>query len=71
MTKDLVKIVYWHEHRSKKKAKSDFEKDFFKVDVSCSFRKSMENVKEQRDTEENICCHNQIIILQSFSQKIY
>ena len=25
----MTKTIYWYEHRSKKKAKNDFEKDFF------------------------------------------
>ena len=62
----------------RKKAKNNFEKGFFNL-INMQFLKKLwkmlENIEilnlSQQKEEETIWCQNQIIILQSFSQKIY
>ena len=53
----------------RKKAKNNFEKDFFRLMNNAVFEKTMENVTQQKGVEF-IQYQNQIIILQSFSRKI-
>ena len=56
----------------RKKAKTDFHKDFLKLMNNVVFGRNIDilNLSQQKE-EETIWFQNQIIILQSFSQKIY
>ena len=69
---------YWYEHRSKKKAKTDFGKDFFKLMHNAVFGKTIENVRKHRDiklvtTEErrNYLVSEPNYRTTNFSEKIY
>ena len=44
----VAKIIHRNEYRAKKKAKNDFEKDFFELMNNWDFVKTMENVKKHR-----------------------
>ena len=75
----MTKTIYWYEHKSKKKAKNDFEEELLKLMNNAVFAKKLgkmwENIEilnlSQQKEEETIWCQKQIIVLQSFLQKIY
>ena len=45
----MVKIIYWYECRSKKKAKDHFEKDLSELLNNAVFGKIIENVSKHTD----------------------
>ena len=65
------------EHKSKKKAKNDFEEELLKLMNNAVFEEKLwkmwENIEilnlSQQKEEETIWCQKQIIVLQSFLQK--
>ena len=40
----MAKIIYWYEHRPKRKSKNESEKDFFQLMNKIVYRKAKENV---------------------------
>ena len=47
----MTKTIHWYDYRArkKKKAKDDFEKDFFKLMNTAAFGKTMKNVTKHRE----------------------
>ena len=54
----------------RKKAKNDFEKEFFKLMKNSFFGKTIKNKKQHAEIKLIKTCRQQIIIAQSFPQKI-
>ena len=74
----MPKNIYWKKYWFKKSRKSWFLTDLFKLINNSVFQKAMENFGKHKDIklvtakkEKSIWCQKQIMILQSFSQKIY
>ena len=49
LKKCFAKTIHWFESDLRKKAKNDFEKDFFKLKNNTVYGKTMKNVRKHRD----------------------